>query len=98
MGKWDLGNHLTLDGLAKGDGTLHGLLGGILLKDGRAGEAEELGLGQELFDGLVVLAELGAVALVEDEGDAFVLQGDVPGVVKSSEQMAARDWFQGLVV
>jgi len=48
------------------------LCGGVLLEDGRAGEAEELGLGEELFDGLVVLAELRAVALVEDEDDAFV--------------------------
>jgi hypothetical protein len=48
---------------------------GVGLEDGRAGEAEELGLGEELFDGLVVLAKLRAVAFVEDEDDAFVLQG-----------------------
>ena len=44
------------------------------LEDGRAGEAEELGLGEELLDGLVVLAELRAVAFVEDEDDALVAQ------------------------
>ena len=43
-------------------------------KDGRAGEAEELRLGEERFDGLVVLAELRAVAFVKDEDDALVLQ------------------------
>ena len=46
----------------------------LVLKNGRASEAEELGLGEELFDGLVILAELGTVALVEDKGDAFVPQ------------------------
>ena len=45
---------------------------GVLLKDGRAGEAEELGLGEKLFDGLVVLSELGAVALVKNEDDALI--------------------------
>ena len=49
--------------------------GGVLLKDGGAGEAEELGVGEEVFDGLVVFAELGAVALVEDDGDALVGDG-----------------------
>ena len=47
---------------------------GVFLEDGRAGEAEELGLGEELLDGLVVLAELRAVAFVEDEDDALVAQ------------------------
>jgi len=32
--------------------------GGVLLEDGCAGKAEELGLGEELFDGLVIFAEL----------------------------------------
>ena len=45
---------------------------GILLEDRRAGEAEELGLREELLDGLVVVAELRAVAFVEDEDDALV--------------------------
>jgi hypothetical protein len=57
-----------------GLGVLDLLQGGIGLEDGRAGEAEELGLGEERFDGLVVLAKLRAVAFVEDEDDAFVLQ------------------------
>ena len=48
--------------------------GGVLLEDGRAGEAEELGLGEELLDGLVVVAELRAVALVEDEDHPLVAQ------------------------
>ena len=48
------------------------LQAGIGLKDGGAGEAEELGLGEERFDGLVVVAKLRAVAFVEDENDAFV--------------------------
>ena len=68
--------------LEKLDGGLHGGLlvldfhaAGVFLKDGRAGEAEELGLGKEFFDGLVVLAELGAVAFVKDEDDAFFAQG-----------------------
>jgi len=45
---------------------------GVFFKDGRAGKAEKLGLGEELLDGFMVLAELGAVALVEDEDDSFV--------------------------
>ena len=55
--------------------TVDFLIGRVLLEDGRAGEAEQLGLGEELTDGPVVLAELGAVALVEDEDDALVAQG-----------------------
>ncbi|GEM_PF-3375013 len=46
----------------------------VFFKDGCAREAEELRFGEELFDGFVVVAELRAVAFVEDEGDAFVLQ------------------------
>ncbi len=48
--------------------------GGVLLEDGRAGEPEELGLGEEGLDGLVVVAKLRAVAFVEDEDDALVAQ------------------------
>ena len=59
-------------GLTRGLLILNLHMGGVLLEDGRAGEAEELGLGEELFDGLVIIAELGAVALVEDEDDALV--------------------------
>ena len=56
---------------------------GVLLEDGRAGEAEELGPGEELLDGPVVLAELRAVALVEDEDDALVAQRIEPLLVGS---------------
>ena len=62
-------------GLHRGLGILDLLLGGVFFEDGCAGEAEELGAGEEFFDGPVVLAELGAVTLVEDEGDALVAQG-----------------------
>ena len=40
-----------------------------------AGEAEQLRFGEEGLDGPVVFAELGAVALVEDEHHALVAQG-----------------------
>src|SRR3546814_3075511 len=42
---------------------LDALVTGVVLEDGRAGEAEQLGLGEEILDGLVVVAELRAVAL-----------------------------------
>ena len=48
------------------------LVAGVLVEDRRAGEAEQLGVGEELLDGLVVLAELRAVAFVEDEHHALV--------------------------
>ena len=65
----------VLRGLAASERRLRCCLyGGVLLEDGRAGEAEELGLGEELLDGLVVVAELRAVALVEDEDHALVAQ------------------------
>ena len=54
------------------DVALDVLVAGVLLEDGRAGEAEELGVREEFFDGLVVLAELRAVAFVEDEDHALV--------------------------
>ena len=70
-----IGVELLLEEVFRG---LHGglrvldlLLGGVFLEYGRAGETEELCLGEKLLDRLVVLAELGAVALIEDEGDAF---------------------------
>ena len=58
---------------------------GVFFKNGRAGKAKELRPREELLDGFVVLAELGAVALVEDEDDAFVAQrcellAEVPSV------------------
>ena len=46
--------------------------GRVVLKDRGASEAEELGVREELLDGLVVLAELRAVALVEDEDHPLV--------------------------
>src|SRR3546814_8140149 len=54
---------------------LDALVTGVVLEDGRAGEAEQLGLGEEILDGLVVVAELRAVAFVEDEDHALVTQG-----------------------
>ncbi|OPZ61164.1 MAG: hypothetical protein BWY88_00346 [Synergistetes bacterium ADurb.Bin520] len=63
-----------LGGLHGGLLVLHLHAGGVFLEDGRAGEAEELGLGEELLDGAVILAELGPVAFVEDENDALVAQ------------------------
>ena len=46
----------------------------VFLKDGRAGEAEELSVREEFFDGLVVLSKLGAVTFIKDEDDTFVAQ------------------------
>ena len=46
----------------------------VVLEDRSAGEAEELGVREELLDGLVVLAELRAVALVEDEDHPLVAE------------------------
>ena len=48
---------------------------GVCLKDGRAGKTEELCLGEEVFDGPVILAKLGPVAFIENEDDPFVSQG-----------------------
>jgi hypothetical protein len=50
------------------------LHGSILLEDGRASETKELGVGEEVFDRLMVVAELGAVALVEDDGHTLIGQ------------------------
>ena len=61
-------------GLHRGLLVLNLYTAGVFFKYGRAGEAEELGFGEELFDGFVVFAELGAVALVEDEDDALVAE------------------------
>ncbi len=47
-----------LGGLEGGNLALHLLAGGVGIKYRRAGEAEELGLGKERLDGLVVLAKL----------------------------------------
>ena len=61
-------------GLVGADGAVDLGVAGVLLEDGRAGEAEQLRLGKERLDGLVVVAELGAVALVEDDDQALVAQ------------------------
>ena len=47
---------------------------GVVGKDGGAGEAEHLGTVEEGADSFVGVAELGAVTLVEDEHDRFVLE------------------------
>ena len=62
----------VLRGLQRLNVAFDPLVAGVFLEDRRAGEAEELGLGEELLDGLVVVAELRAVALVEDEDHALV--------------------------
>ena len=54
------------------------LTGGVLFEDGRSGESEQLGVGEEFLDGPVVLAELRAVTLVEDEDHALFAQGLKP--------------------
>ena len=64
----------VLRGLERLNVAFDALVAGVLLEDRRAGEAEELGLGEELLDGLVVVAELRAVAFVEDEDHALVAQ------------------------
>ena len=63
--------------------------GGVFGKDRRAGKAEELGLGEEVLDGLVGLAELGAVALVEDEDHALVAEGGELVAVLGSASLRA---------
>ena len=64
----------VLGGLKGGDVSLDLLDGRVILEDRGASEAEELGVREELLDGLVVLAELRAVALVEDEDHPFVAE------------------------
>src|SRR4051812_44548581 len=58
--------------LHSGLGIFDLLLGGVLLEDRRSGEAEELRSREEILDGLVVFAELRAMAFVEDESDPLV--------------------------
>lgn len=50
------------------------LVAGILFEDGRAGEAEELSPREELFDGLVIVAKLRTVALVENKNHSLVAE------------------------
>src|SRR5690606_5475014 len=53
----------------------------VFFKDGRAGEAEELRVGKELLDCLVVFAELRTVTLVEDEHEPFGRKGRKAGPI-----------------
>ena len=62
----------VLGGSKGGDVSLDLPDGRVVLKDRGASEAEELGVLEELLDGPVVLAELRAVALVEDEDHPLV--------------------------
>ena len=64
----------VLGGPKRGDVTLDLLDGRVFLEDRGASEAEELGVGKELLDRLVVLAELRAMALVEDEHHSLVAE------------------------
>jgi hypothetical protein len=64
----------VLGGSKGGDVSLDLLNGRVVLEDRGASEAEELGVREELLDGLVVLAELRPVALVEDEDHPFVAE------------------------
>src|SRR5690606_37655802 len=56
-------------------GPINLLFGGVIHKNRRTGKAEQLGVGEELLDGLVILTELGAVAFIENEDQALVPQG-----------------------
>jgi hypothetical protein len=53
-------------------GALDGSIGSVLLKDGRPGKAEKLRPREKFPNGPVVLAELRAVAFVEDEHQPLV--------------------------
>jgi len=64
-----------LGGAHGGLSVLDLLLRRVGIEDGGASEAEELGPREELLDGTVVFAELGAMALVEDEDDPLVPYG-----------------------
>ena len=64
----------VLGGLKGGDVSLDLLDGRVVLKDRGASEAEELGIREELLDGVVVFTELRAVALVEDKDHPLVAE------------------------
>src|SRR5690625_2319150 len=64
----------VLRGAVAAYGAIDLLVAGVFIKDGRAGKAEQLCPGEKGFDGLVVVAKLGAVALVEDDDDTLVAQ------------------------
>ena len=79
----------VLRGTHGGSRVLDLLKCGIGIEDGRSGEAEELCLGKELLDSLVILSELRTVAFVEDEDDAFISQGFELFLVCSESALAA---------
>ena len=58
----------------RGDVTLNLLGGRVFLEDRRASEAKELGVGKELLDGFVVLAELRAMTFVKDEHHSLIAE------------------------
>ena len=80
--RYGVGVELFLEqvrGGSKGGGVSVDLLDRrVGLEDRGAGEAEELGVREELLDGPVVLAELRAVALVEDEDHPLVAEALQP--------------------
>jgi hypothetical protein len=78
----------VLGGGVGADGAVHLDVAGVLLEDGRAGKAEQLRPGEERLDGLVVVAELGAVAFVEDDHQALVAQGGEPLLVGALAPLA----------
>ncbi len=57
------------------------LSAGVLLENRCAGKAEQLSVGEKRLDGLMVVAELRAMAFVEDEDDALVAQWFQPLLV-----------------
>ena len=58
----------------RGDVTLDLLGGRVFLEDRGASEAEELGVGKKLLDRFVVLAELRAMTLIEDEHHSLIAE------------------------
>ncbi len=54
--------------------TVYACVAAVILEYRSAGEAEKLGLGEEVPDSGVILAKLATVTFVEDEDDAFVSQ------------------------
>ena len=74
-----VGMELAVENVFRGSETALLALGlpvlGVFLINGRAGEAEKLRVGEELADGAVVFAKLGAVALVKNKDHALVAQG-----------------------
>ncbi|MPN39974.1 hypothetical protein SDC9_187509 [bioreactor metagenome] len=59
------------------------LIGRVFFKNRRPGKAEQLGVREKLLDRLVVVSELGTVALVEDKHHSFGTQRLQPFLVFS---------------